>query len=72
MMQELPSPQCRSYDSPQTANHPAGRRTCDLSVDPKPPHPERTKRGPDLKLHNYTVTQNRYSIKRGPEMDLLL
>lgn len=62
MMQELLSPQCHSYDSPQTANHPAERRTCYLHVDPKPPHAERTKRGPDLKLHN--VTQNGYSIKR--------
>lgn len=48
MTRELPSPQCRSCDCPQKASPPAGRRTCDLSASPKPPHDEGTRTGPNL------------------------
>lgn len=51
MMLESLSRRCHSFDSPQKASHPAGRRTCCRSVGPKPPHAQRTRMGPGLQWH---------------------
>lgn len=50
-MRELPSPQCCCCDCPQRASPPAGRRTCDPTANPKPPHAECTRMGPNLQTN---------------------